>query len=99
MPSGIRLPAFTMTSRSEPSGFAEKTWPLLALRKNKRGSVICAAGLLTFDLKAVVGIALLLSFSGSVGVAGSHVQKAIPLDKGTESGDGFADDQVLHLVR
>ena len=50
MPSGRRRPSLTRTLRSEPSGFAENTWPLLALRKNKRGVVTFAAGFLDISI-------------------------------------------------
>src|SRR3954454_10707115 len=51
MPSGRRLPSLTMTLRSEPSGLAENTSPLLALRKNKRAVAAFPVVFLTSDLE------------------------------------------------
>src|SRR5713101_10197220 len=62
MPSGIRLPSLTMTFRSEPSGFADKTWPLLALRKNKRPERGLATDLAGFDFEFVDDIEFFPSF-------------------------------------
>src|SRR6266446_6638348 len=62
MPSGSRLPSLTITLRSEPSGFAENTCPLLALRKNKRAVVVFATGLLIVDLAVLTAISCFRSF-------------------------------------
>src|SRR5882724_7777411 len=102
MPSGSRLPSLTITLRSEPSGFAENTWPLLALRKNKRAVAAFAVVLPILDsgdLTAMTFFApLLLQF-----LANRLKKKpqfaSIPLGEGAEPGYGFADDQVLHLER
>ncbi len=104
MPSGIRLPSLTMTFRSEPSGFADKTWPLLALRKNKRPAVTFSVGLVTFDLDALRNINLfapfviLLFLEAAYGYQ-SQNSPSISLDEGAEPGNGLADNQVLHLER
>jgi hypothetical protein len=45
-----------MTLRSEPSGFAENTWPLLALRKNKRAFVAFAGAFLISHLEDVTAM-------------------------------------------
>src|SRR5260370_1965540 len=100
MPSGSRLPSLTITLRSEPSGFAENTWPLLALRKNKRAIVAFAVVFVTShleDLTAMIFFApLLLQF-----LADRFDKKpqfsSIPLDEGAEPGYGFAENQVLNL--
>src|SRR5216683_7075174 len=101
MPSGIRLPSLTMTFRSEPSGFAEKTWPLLALRKNKRLAVPFGVGLTTFNLDSLRDIDLLAPFALLYAVDGYQVENStpIPLDEGAETGNGLAENQVLHLKR
>src|SRR5271170_6401756 len=56
MPSGRRRPSLTRTLRLEPSGFVEKTSPLLALRKNNWAVVASTAGLLIFDLEVLTGM-------------------------------------------
>src|SRR5580700_8525459 len=56
IPSGRRRPSLTSTLRLEPSGFAEKTSPLLALRKNNRAVVTSTTGFLAFDLEVLTGI-------------------------------------------
>src|ERR1700722_1542536 len=101
MPSGIRLPSLTMTFRSEPSGFAEKTWPLLALRKNKRPAVPFGVGLATFDLDALKDINL---FSPFVVLVSLHAvcgylpqNRPLLLNESAQSGNGLAQNQVLHL--
>src|ERR1700681_4854215 len=103
MPSGSRLPSLTMTLRSEPSGFAENTSPLLALRKNKRAVVAFAVVFLTShleDLTAMIFlrslIYLLLQFWQD------RLNKkpqftSLPLDEGAEPGYGFTENQVLYL--
>jgi hypothetical protein len=51
-----------MTFKSEPSGLAENTWPLLALRKNNRGWVAFAVVFLIFDSEELTGMTFLRSF-------------------------------------
>src|ERR1700719_2527600 len=103
MPSGIRLPSLTMTFTSEPSGFAEKIWPLLALRKNKRPAVPFGVGLATFDLDALRDINL---FSPFVVLAFLHAvcgylsqNRPFLLNESAQAGNGLAQNQVLHLER
>src|SRR5450432_1635732 len=62
MPSGIRLPSLTMTFRSEPSGFADKTWPLLALKKYKRPEPGFVESLTAFALEFTDDIEFFPSF-------------------------------------
>src|SRR6201995_1147119 len=98
MPSGIRLPSVTMIFTSEPSGFAENTSPLLALRKNKRAFAAFAVVFLTSnleDLTAMIFFAPL--FIASVLARQVESETAIPLHEGAEARYGFADNQVLHL--
>src|SRR5882672_7267895 len=102
MPSGIRLPSLTMTFRSEPSGFADKTWPLLALRKNKRPAVPFGVGLATFDSDALRDMNLFAPFvilAFLQAAYGYQLQNSppIPLDEGAEPSNGLAENQVLHL--
>src|ERR1700688_4570590 len=104
MPSGIRLPSLTMTFRSEPSGFAVKTSPLLALRKNKRPAVPFGVGWATFDLDALTDMDLFLLFQFSrfcTQISGYRSQNLpqTPLDEGAQAGNGLAENQVLHLER
>src|ERR1700730_9514264 len=103
MPSGIRLPSLTMTFRSEPSGFAEKTWPLLTLRKNKRPAVPFGVGLAIFDLDALRDINLFAPF---VVLAFLHAvcgylsqNRPLLLNESAQAGNGLAENQVLHLER
>src|SRR5258708_5488288 len=104
MPWGIRLPSVTMTFRSEPSGFADKTWPALALRKNNRPAVPFGPGLAIFDLDALTDINLFAPFvifaflQAAYGYQ-SQNSPPIPLHEGAEPRDGFAENQVLHLER
>src|SRR5712671_1254247 len=100
MPSGSRLPSLTITLRSEPSGFAENTSPLLALRKNKRAVVAFAVVFLIShleDLTAMIFFAPLL-----LQVLADRLNKrpefsSVPLDECAEPGYGFAENQVLDL--
>jgi hypothetical protein len=66
MPSGSRLPSLTMTFTSEPSGFTEKTSPLLALRKNKRAVAAFAVVFIALDLADLTAMGFLRSFVTSV---------------------------------
>jgi hypothetical protein len=50
-----------MTLRSDPSGFAENTSPLLALRKNKRAVMAFAVVFMNFDLEDLTGMSFLRS--------------------------------------
>src|SRR6202035_2164652 len=101
MPSGSRLPSLTMTFRSEPSAFAENTWPLLALRKNKRAvaafAVVCLTSNLE-DLTAMIFFApyLLLQFWRDR-LNRKPQFTSIPLDEGAEARYGFTQNQVLYL--
>src|ERR1700683_661577 len=103
MPSGIRLPSLTMILRSEPSGLAENTSPLLALRKNKRLVAAFAVVFLTSnleDLTAMIFVAPLFIASVLADRLNRKPQfTSIPLDEGAEPGYGFAENQVLHLER
>src|SRR4051794_22538140 len=101
MPSGSRRPSLTMIFTSEPSGFAENTSPLLALRKNKRAVVVFAVVFLTSNLEDLTAITssllyLLLQFWQDR-LNRKLEFTSIPLDKGAEAGYGFANNQVLHL--
>src|ERR1700720_4366667 len=101
MPSGIRLPSLTMILRSEPSGFAENTSPLLALRKNKRAVAAFAVVFLTShleDLTAMIFFAPLFITSVLARQLNRKPQfTSIPLDESADPGYRFADNQVLHL--
>src|ERR1700683_1951878 len=101
MPSGIRLPSLTMILRSEPSGLAENTSPLLALRKNKRLVAAFAVVFLTSnleDLTAMIFVAPLFIASVLADRLNRKPQfTSIPLDEGAEPGYGFAENQVLYL--
>src|SRR6266446_1650032 len=101
MPSGSRLPSLTITLRSEPSGFAENTCPLLALRKNKRAVVVFATGLLIVDLAVLTAISCFRSFISLVFGKNRLNRKpqftSIPLHEGAETGYGLTEYQVLYL--
>src|ERR1700680_4844106 len=100
MPSGSRLPSLTITLRSEPSGFAQNTSPLLALRKNKRAVGAFAVVFLTShleDLTAMIFFAPLLLQFWQDKLNRKPPFTSLPLDEGAEPGYGFAEDQVLHL--
>src|SRR6266478_2468745 len=101
MPSGSRLPSLTITLRSEPSGFAENTWPLLALRKNKRAIVAFAVVFVTShleDLTAMIFFApLFITQFCQDKLNGKPQFTSIPLDERAEPGYGFAENQVLNL--
>src|SRR5271154_2367180 len=101
MPSGSRLPSLTMTLRSEPSGFAEKTSPLLALRKNKR-AFVAFAGFLWIshleDLTAMISSLLCLLLQLLADRLNKKPQlTSLPLDEGAEPGYGFTENEVLYL--
>src|SRR6202142_981039 len=102
MPSGSRLPSLTMTLTSEPSGLAENTSPLLALRKNNRAFVALTGVVLMFDLEVLRGMGFLRSFTTSSFLADWLDKKIasslfLPLDECAEPGYGFAENQVLNL--
>src|SRR6266446_6489594 len=101
MPSGSRLPSLTMILRSEPSGFAENTWPLLALRKNKRAIVAFAVVFVTShleDLTAMIFFApLFITQFCQDKLNGKPQFTSIPLHEGAEPGYGFTENQVLNL--
>jgi hypothetical protein len=61
--------------RSEPSGFAENTWPLLALRKNNWDFLTFALVFLIFDSADLTGMIFLRSFITSF--VGRPVDKKI----------------------
>src|SRR6202035_4552921 len=63
MPSGIRLPSLTITFRSDPSGFADKTCPALALRKNRRPEPGFATDFATFAFEFADDIEFFPPFS------------------------------------
>src|ERR1700721_384486 len=101
MPSGSRLPSPTMTLRSEPSGFAENTWPLLALRKNKRAVVaftvvflISKLGVLTAMISSLLYLLIQL-WQDRLNRKPQFT--SIRLDEGAEPGYGFTKNQVLYL--
>src|ERR1700734_3232128 len=102
MPSGSRLPSLTITLRSEPSGFAENTWPLLALRKNKRAVLAFALAFLTSHLEALTVMIFFPPYSFLLrlwqGRYGRKLQFAsIPLYEGGEARYRSAQNQVLNL--
>src|SRR3984885_1107198 len=101
MPSGSRGPSLTITLRSEPSGFADNTWPLLALRKNNRAAVVFGAVFLIFDLEDLSAMSFLRSFITSsfwqTGWIRNREFAFIPLHEGADPGYGFTENQVLHL--
>src|ERR1700675_4482028 len=99
MPSGSRLPSLTITLRSEPSGFAENTWPLLALRKNNRASVAFAVVVLISDLEdltAMIFFAPLLLQLLADRLNKKPQFASIQLDEGAEPGYSFTENQVLY---
>jgi hypothetical protein len=51
-----------MTFSAEPSGFAENTWPLLALRKNNRAFVAFAGAFLISDLEDLTAMIFFAPF-------------------------------------
>src|SRR5882724_9682752 len=102
MPSGSRLPSLTMTFRSDPSGLAEKTSPLLALRKNNRAFVALTVVVVpSFDLEDLTAMSFLRSFVASSLWQTEWIRKSrftsIPLDEGADAGYRFTENQVLHL--
>src|ERR1700752_641801 len=62
MPSGRRRPSLTRIFKSDPSGFADNTWPALRLRKNKRPELAFATEFEDFDFVPVVDIEFTYSF-------------------------------------
>src|SRR5882724_1157662 len=102
MPSGSRLPSLTMTFRSDPSGLAEKTSPLLALRKNNRAFVALTVVVVpSFDLEDLTAMSFLRSFVASSLWQTGWIRKSrftsIPLNEGADAGYRFTENQVLHL--
>src|ERR1700733_2430954 len=100
MPSGSRLPSLTITFRSDPSGFAENTWPLLALRKNKRAVLAFGVFFLISHLAELTAMIFFLplfitSGFGKTGRIGNR--SCLPLHEGAEPGYGFTQNQVLYL--
>src|SRR5271154_5511688 len=101
MPSGSRLPSLTMTLRSDPSGFAENTSPLLALRKNKRAVMAFAVVFMIFDLEDITDMSFLRSFTFSsfwqTGWIRTCELTSIPLHERAEASYRLSENQVLHL--
>src|SRR5258706_10174048 len=96
MPSGSRLPSLTITLRSEPSGFAENTWPLLALRKNNRAVVAFAVVFMVFELAVLPAMTfapLLLQLLADR-LDWKPQFSPLPLDEGAEPGYSFTENQV-----
>src|SRR5260221_14515090 len=99
MPSGSFRPSLMMVFKSEPSGFDVSTRPAERSKKYKRPTVF-ATDFTVSDLEALEeGMkSLFLSYSFHL----SHVVPAEVLSTNyecAEAGNGFAENQVLHLER
>src|SRR5712664_4289944 len=100
MPSGSFRPSLMMVFKSEPSGFDISTRPAERSKRYKRPTVF-ATDFTVSDLEALEeGMkSLFLSYS-------FHLSHVVPkrsalnqLDECAEAGNGFAENQVLHLER
>src|ERR1700752_4193846 len=100
MPSGSFRPSLTMVFKSEPSGFDVRTRPAARSKKNKRPTVF-AANLTVLDLEALEdGIESFTPFFVGFIYRASFQQKFSQLlHESAETGNGFTENQVLHLKR
>src|SRR5438477_3209201 len=113
MPSGSFRPSLTIVLRSEPSGLAERMRPPLRSKKNKRLEKDLEPRFVSFllvtvdDINSPAPFERLIRSSPSLQTTGSNLhpwrlrnQSAVTrLHEGAQAGNGFADDQVLHLIR
>src|SRR5882724_3164145 len=100
IPSGSFRPSLTMVFKSEPSGFDVRTRPAARSKKYKRPTVF-ATDFTVSDLEALeegmksLFLSLFFSFIPRC-FDGSALNQ---LDEGAETGNGLAENQVLHLER
>src|SRR5580693_7473484 len=106
MPSGSLRPSLTIVFKSEPSGLHESTRPSLRSKTNRRPKVAFVVPFKDFDFAALEDIEFTCSFS-EIDFANATAQRERSkrftfrnaLNERAQTGDGFADNQVLHLKR
>src|SRR5580704_3079570 len=106
MPSGSLRPSLTIVFKSEPSGLHESTRPSLRSKTNRRPKVAFVVPFKDFDFAALEDIEFTCSFS-EIDFANETAQRERPkrfafrnaLNERAQTGDSFADNQVLHLKR